>query len=99
VIVDTFDHWLEIVRAAHRETGWGRRPTREDFETTESITFDVPPEETFMIGDAISDIRQGKRAGVRTIAAAWGFQRRDFLLAEAPDFMADEPADLLEILM
>ncbi|MBT4503304.1 MAG: hypothetical protein HOC74_36580 [Gemmatimonadetes bacterium] len=47
----------------------------------------------------MSDIRQGKRAGVRTIAAAWGFQRRHLLLAEAPDFVADEPGDLLEILM
>jgi len=196
VLVDTFDHWLGIMRAAHRETGCGRPTTREDLETTESITFDhlgrqcgvdeddlprfvetvyqlqsrsdapqplypgipevlqglsarhtvtivtsnlassvqrllqyhsldrtvtrildgraagaksdkiaslcrtfdAPPQESFMVGDAISDIRQGKRAGVRAIAVAWGFQRRDLLLAETPDFVADEPEDLLEIL-
>ena len=52
--------------------------------------------ETFMIGDAISDIRQGKAAGVRTIGAAWGFQPRELLAAEGPDFLADTWQELLE---
>lgn len=54
--------------------------------------------ETFMVGDAMSDVRQGKLAGVRTVAAAWGMQRRELLLAEEPDFVADRPEELLSIL-
>jgi phosphoglycolate phosphatase len=54
--------------------------------------------ETFMIGDAISDIRQGKLAEVLTIAVSWGFQKRSLLEAELPDFIADAPNDLLNII-
>jgi phosphoglycolate phosphatase len=53
--------------------------------------------DTLMVGDAISDIRQGKAAGVRTVAVTWGFQDRDLLADEHPDFIADTPADLLTI--
>jgi phosphoglycolate phosphatase-like HAD superfamily hydrolase len=51
--------------------------------------------ETFMVGDAISDVRSGRQAGVRTIAVAWGFQDRELLSKETPDFLAEEPGDLL----
>jgi len=59
--------------------------------------FGAKPDETFMIGDAISDIRQGKLAGVSTIAVSWGFQKRSLLEVETPDFIADKPSDLLQI--
>ncbi len=63
---------------------------RNDFGTT--------ADKTFMIGDAISDIRQGKLAKVMTIAVSWGFQKRSLLEAESPDFIADTPNDLLKII-
>jgi len=53
------------------------------------------PNQTFMFGDAISDIRQGKVAGVETGAILWGFQDRGLLKAENPDFMLETPEDLL----
>ena len=59
----------------------------------------IPKEQTYMVGDAISDIRQGKIAGVTTIAVSWGYQDRELLLAEEPDFMVDEPSELLEIVL
>lgn len=55
------------------------------------------PGSTFMVGDAISDIRQGKLAGVRTVAVSWGFQNRELLAKENPDFLIDHPGQLLEI--
>jgi len=55
------------------------------------------PSDTFMIGDAISDVREGKRAGVKTVAVSWGFQDRELLAGERPDFLVDDPADLLKI--
>lgn len=59
--------------------------------------FEFESTQTVMIGDAISDIREGKQAGVVTIAVGWGFQASELLLGEQPDFFADEPGDLLAI--
>jgi phosphoglycolate phosphatase len=52
---------------------------------------------SFMVGDAISDVRQGKLAGVRTVAVTWGFQARELLEQESPDIVIDSPKDLLRI--
>jgi len=60
--------------------------------------FSASPEQTCMIGDAVSDIRHGKAAGVLTIAAGWGFQSSELLLRETPDYLASTPNELLEIL-
>lgn len=57
--------------------------------------FSAGPDETWMVGDAVSDIRQGKMAGVRTAAVSWGFQDRELLARESPDFLADSPGELL----
>ncbi|MCP4117921.1 MAG: HAD hydrolase-like protein [Desulfobacteraceae bacterium] len=59
--------------------------------------FDSAPGDTAMIGDAVSDIRQGKLARVKTVAVTWGFQSRDLLIAERPDLLADTPMDLLTL--
>ncbi len=60
--------------------------------------FSVSPKQTCMVGDAISDIRQGKAAGVMTIAVSWGFHDRELLLRENPDYLTDSPEELLELL-
>ena len=59
--------------------------------------FKIPSESTFMIGDAVSDIREGKIAGVKTVAVTWGFQHLETLAKEEPDFIVDTPSDLLEL--
>lgn len=53
--------------------------------------------DTLMVGDTISDIREGRRAGVRTVAVAWGYQDCERLLREHPDFLIARPRDLLKI--
>jgi phosphoglycolate phosphatase len=60
--------------------------------------FQVDRKEAYMVGDARSDIREGRAAGVRTVAVAWGYQPRESLVAEEPDFVADRPEDLPAIL-
>jgi len=52
-------------------------------------------EPVFMIGDTIGDIRAGKQAGVLTVGVTWGFQTRYLLSKEAPDYLLDDPAELL----
>jgi pyrophosphatase PpaX len=49
------------------------------------------------VGDSFHDIVAGRRAGVTTIAAAWGPMPRPELEREQPDFMAESIADLLTI--
>ena len=53
--------------------------------------------QTFMIGDALSDIAEGKKAGVKTIAVTWGYQPRERLIDGKPDYVVEKPAELLEI--
>lgn len=51
--------------------------------------------ELYMIGDAVSDIRAAREAGVKSIAVSWGHQSRQKLAHELPDLIVDEPEDLL----
>ena len=60
--------------------------------------FDVNRKSAYMVGDARSDIREGRAAGVQTVAVAWGYQPREVLLAEDPDFLAECPEELVAIL-
>jgi len=60
--------------------------------------FNADPASTCMIGDAVSDIRQAKKAGVQSIAVTWGWQSRELLAKNEPDYIVesvDELADLL----
>ena len=55
-------------------------------------------EETWMIGDSVSDIRAGRLADASTIAVSWGWQTAEFLQSERPDFLAETPKRLEQIL-
>jgi pyrophosphatase PpaX len=49
------------------------------------------------VGDSFHDIVAGRRAGVKTIAAAWGPMPRTELERECPDILAESITDLLHI--
>jgi phosphoglycolate phosphatase len=57
--------------------------------------FQVDTNETIMIGDSLTDIREGKLAGAKTIAVAWGFQPLSVLSRANPDYIANIPEDIL----
>ncbi len=59
--------------------------------------FGFGKDQTVMVGDALSDITEGKTAGVKTIAVTWGFQPRERLLEGKPDFVAESPPELMQI--
>lgn len=48
----------------------------------------------FYVGDEVRDVEAGKRARVKTIAVSWGFNSREALLAERPDYLIDRPEEL-----
>jgi phosphoglycolate phosphatase len=53
---------------------------------------------TFMVGDASSDIHFAKKAGVKSVAVSWGWQHVNSLGKMNPDFIINSPEQLLEII-
>ncbi len=56
-----------------------------------------PETRTCMIGDTVSDLEQGRAAGVRTIAVSWGWHSIEKLRKYEPDYEAYQPKELVEI--
>lgn len=52
-------------------------------------------EDIMYVGDEHRDVVACKRAGVRVIWVRWGFDGQEAVEPENPDFMADEPSDIL----
>jgi phosphoglycolate phosphatase len=57
-------------------------------------TFRISRDNTYYVGDTSGDIREGKAAGVKTIAVTWGWHSRDTLAAAQPDYLIDNPEEL-----
>ncbi len=57
-------------------------------------TIGVTPPEAIMVGDSPYDIRAGRAAGTATAAALWGEFPSGVLVAESPDIVLDNIADL-----
>ena len=82
-----------IARIYGRETGL----SKSERIIVACSTFGTHADTTFFMGDGINDLRAAKQAGVKTVAVSWGFIERGMLLGEAPDFIADQPSDLLKL--
>lgn len=52
----------------------------------------------FMIGDALSDVRAAKEAGVASIAVIWGHQSLETLLRGEPDYVVKSPKELIQVI-
>ena len=64
---------------------------------------DAKPENAIMVGDSRLDILCARNADVQSVLVAWsatlaGKTKEDFPPGEAPDFIIDQPSDLLEII-
>jgi N-acetyl-D-muramate 6-phosphate phosphatase len=57
----------------------------------------VTPESGIYVGDDARDIEAGRRAGMRTVAAAWGYLNGEDPHDWGADFVFDSPRDLLTI--
>ena len=49
------------------------------------------------IGDEILDIEACRKAGVRMIAVTWGFESAEHLAAQHPDFLVNQPDEIIPI--
>jgi len=57
------------------------------------------PNETAYVGDMTHDIDAGKKAKVTTIAVSWGYQPRERLNKEHPNFLIDDLEELKSIII
>jgi phosphoglycolate phosphatase-like HAD superfamily hydrolase len=61
-------------------------------------TFSLRPEQMLYIGDELRDVKASQKAGIPVAAVTWGFNSRESLAAESPDYLIDHPADFLRLL-
>lgn len=61
-------------------------------------TFSLHQEEMLYVGDELRDIKASRKAGVRVAAVTWGFNSRESLSAQQPDYLFDRPEDFLGFL-
>ena len=70
------------------------KPHREPFDSA-LRQLGIHPEEAAMVGDSQFDILGARNAGIFSVAALWGTDGREDLLAAEPDFVAETPEYLL----
>lgn len=55
-------------------------------------------DKTCYIGDEVRDVEAMREAGIAVIAVTWGYNSKARLTAAKPDFIVDQPAEILPIL-
>lgn len=60
--------------------------------------YSVTPEDIYYIGDTIGDIKEGKQAGIKTIGVTWGWHDRTKMALSDPDYLFDNPQELLQLI-
>ncbi len=64
-----------------------------------AATLGFPLERVYYVGDAGTDVQQGREAGVKTVSVTWGFQGRARLEQERPDYLVDTVTELANIFL
>lgn len=59
----------------------------------------IKPEESIYVGDETRDIEAAKRSHVKAIAVSWGFNSKEILAQQNPDFLIHEPTELIDIIL
>ena len=55
--------------------------------------------DVYFVGDEVRDIEAGKKTGIKTIAVSWGYNTKDALAKEHPDYLIDSPLELEKIVL
>lgn len=58
----------------------------------------IKPEESVYVGDETRDIEASKRSHVKVIAVSWGFNSKEILAQQNPDFLIHQPRELIDII-
>ncbi|MBI1936266.1 HAD-IA family hydrolase [Candidatus Woesearchaeota archaeon] len=60
--------------------------------------YNLPYKDVIYIGDEDRDVRAAKKLGIKVIAVSWGYNSKRLLEKEKPDYIADKPRQILNIL-
>ena len=94
IISAVLDH--NNLRSVIKDIAGGDTPGRKNERITRIIASNnSQAEDTWMIGDTVSDIIEGKIAGVKTVGVAWGWHGVKRLQKAQPDFLLHKPWDLV----
>ena len=55
--------------------------------------------EAFYVCDEVRDIEAAKKSGIKSIAVTWGYNTKDALIKENPDFLVNSPDELRNIII
>ena len=58
----------------------------------------IDPLNVMYVGDEDRDIIAAKKVKIKTIAVTWGFNSKEKLSKEKPDYLVDSPMQILEVL-
>ena len=61
-------------------------------------SFELDLSETLYIGDETRDVRAAKKAKLPVAAVTWGFNSKEVLMREKPDYLLSSPRELLDLL-
>ncbi len=53
--------------------------------------------DAYYIGDETRDIEAARKAGIKSIAVAWGYNSKELLKKHSPDFLVEKPKELLKL--
>lgn len=59
----------------------------------------IPHQDPIYVGDEIRDVEAAKKAGIRVIGVAWGYNSKDALERAKPDHVVEEPEELSKIIL
>jgi phosphoglycolate phosphatase len=60
--------------------------------------YGLDPQKVIYVGDETRDIQAAQKAGVKVAAVTWGYNTSVALKKHHPDYMIDQPSDLLKVL-
>lgn len=61
-------------------------------------TFSIRHREILFVGDEIRDVKAAKKAEIPVAAVTWGFNSREALARENPEFLIERPEEFLRLL-
>lgn len=56
------------------------------------------PEQVIYVGDETRDIEASKKINVKVVAVSWGFNSKEALARQNPDFLINKPSELVDLI-
>ncbi len=56
------------------------------------------PEEVLYVGDETRDIESAKKTDIKVIAVSWGFNSKEVLAEQSPDYLIHQPDEIIEVI-